>query len=267
MIYGYARVSTDEQSESITEQVQRLTAFMSTSGYDQGEVFVDEGWSASKYWMRDRPNGKRLLDALSSGDIVVYTSQDRLFRDVADQELTMRCWKAIGVRAYDLAKGRFATTVEDGLLDNMEAVFNQYFSRKLAKRVKDAWAIRKERGEPYTTMRPVGWIRKDKAYVPCPAERTLGDRADAMQRDGMSYEAITLAFAREGVRKPTFRKGASGYYSLEDVYYLVRAARAGYPAMSKRSLPNAPTSDSRSAKESGGLRQSSAASAPSRTDQ
>ena len=262
MIYGYARVSTDEQSESITEQVERLQAFIATSGYESGGVFVDEGWSASKYWMRDRPEGKRLLDLLKAGDVIAYTVQDRLFRDLADQELTMRAWQQLGIRAYDMTKGRFAQTIEDQVQDNMEAVFAQYFSRKLGRRVKEAWAIRKQRGQPYSGMRPVGWVRKDGAYVPFPAERRLGDRALAMIDSGKSYEQVTLAFAKEGVTKPVLRKGSSGYYHYEDVYYLVRAARAGYPAIAKRSLPVVPREGLQCGSESDAPPLSSATSAP-----
>ena len=87
--YGYARVSTDEQEQSSENQIQRLSAYISSLGLECGGVFADEAVSASKNPMETRKEGKKLWDLLQPGDMVVITHPDRAFRSQQDSHNTL----------------------------------------------------------------------------------------------------------------------------------------------------------------------------------
>jgi DNA invertase Pin-like site-specific DNA recombinase len=78
---GYGRISLDTvRSGSIAKQRERITAFAGT----EMEWYADESVSGSKVPFGDRPDGKRLLDDLRTGDRVLVTKIDRAARSVRD---------------------------------------------------------------------------------------------------------------------------------------------------------------------------------------
>lgn len=82
MIYGYVRVSTKDQNEA------RQIVAMQNFGIEQNKILLDK--QSGKDF--DRPQYKRLLKMLKSGDVIVIKSIDRLGRnydEIIDQ------WKII----------------------------------------------------------------------------------------------------------------------------------------------------------------------------
>jgi DNA invertase Pin-like site-specific DNA recombinase len=136
MIYGYARVSTDEQSDSIDAQVATLERFIAQSGIESGGVHPDENVSGSKIWFRNRPRGKKVYDALAPGDILVVTVQDRLTRNLADWATMMEARRNIGWQLYILQAGRYIQTPEDEMVYGMLACVGAYEPRRTSARVK-----------------------------------------------------------------------------------------------------------------------------------
>lgn len=86
----YARVSTADQ----TVGHQKTTA--EAKGYVFDEVVTDDGVSGSVS-LKDRPQGKRLLDLLRRGDTLVVRWVDRLGRDYNDVTDTIRNFMRKGV--------------------------------------------------------------------------------------------------------------------------------------------------------------------------
>ena len=72
MIFGYARVSTDDQN--LEAQTDALVAA------DVERIFADKISGA----LRKRPELDRLLEQLRPGDIVIVTKYDRLARSLKD---------------------------------------------------------------------------------------------------------------------------------------------------------------------------------------
>ena len=73
-IYGYARVSTDAQD--LTSQLAQLKAAGCT------RIFREKVSGATA----DRPQLRKLMAAVSDGDVVIIPAVDRLSRDTTD------CW-------------------------------------------------------------------------------------------------------------------------------------------------------------------------------
>ncbi len=85
MVYGYARVSTENQIEnySIDEQVERIQAFCKAKGWVLLDTFIDRGFSGGN---TDRPGLSQLLDSVRrrEADAVVVYKLDRLSRSQKD---------------------------------------------------------------------------------------------------------------------------------------------------------------------------------------
>lgn len=260
MIYGYARVSTDDQSDSLDAQVHRIQEWAAKQDTPFGGIYVDEDVSAYRVWLVDRPEGKKLCDILMPGDVVCITAQDRLFRSVADSALTYEKWKNLGVKMYDLSKGRYIDSVDDETMFQLLAVIANDFSRRAGYRLKAVYEHRRSQGLPYHLLRPLGWVRKGDQYEPYQPERDLAERIVRMREKGMTYTAITVQLYRENVRKPVVRRG-HGYYHQTDIFRLYRAAKAGYPKTPRDSLHTSPRVRKRSGSGSGARSPGSAASA------
>src|SRR5271155_5684065 len=114
MIYGYARVSTDGQSEAT--QVRQLRAA------GAGKVFREVASGAKT----DRPQLRRLLAEINSGDVVMVTRLDRLARSTRDLLNTLAAitGKKAGFRSLadvwadtTTAHGRLMLTILGGLAE------------------------------------------------------------------------------------------------------------------------------------------------------
>jgi DNA invertase Pin-like site-specific DNA recombinase len=87
MLLGYSRVSTSDQGKGTSpeSQEQIIRGFAMAKGFSQFDtaVYFDEGVSAS-IPLRNRPNGKRLLEDVKPGDTIVAAKLDRMFRSASD---------------------------------------------------------------------------------------------------------------------------------------------------------------------------------------
>lgn len=229
MIYGYTRVSTDDQSISSANQRQEIEAYAKKHGLELTQIFQDEDVSG-KIPLRDRPQGKLMWATLREGDMVIFTKLDRGWRSTADAAGTLATWKHFGIRMAILDFPVDTATDEGEMMFTQFASWAQYERKRIGRRVSDAWQYLKRNGKPYANARPWGWTRADGEWVPLPAERKIADRILAMREDGFTWEGITLRLARDDVKKPVrVNSSAAGYYHLSDVWALARAASAGYP--------------------------------------
>lgn len=85
MVFGYARVSTDNQLEnySIEEQTARLEAYCAAKGWTLLHTYIDGGYSGGNI---DRPALQEMLNAIRANkiDAVVVYKLDRLSRSQKD---------------------------------------------------------------------------------------------------------------------------------------------------------------------------------------
>ena len=81
--FGYCRVSTTQQATegmSLADQQSRIVGYCQANGLPAPtEVFVDAGTSGTTS-LEKREHGAALLAAVRSGDHIIVTKGDRLFR-------------------------------------------------------------------------------------------------------------------------------------------------------------------------------------------
>lgn len=235
-VYLYCRVSTDKQENGRDAQVARLTEWVGGRGMQVDRLFVDEDVSAFYTPLFDRPEGKKLWDALAPGDTLCMTKVDRGFRSWADAANTHQKLLKLGVNLRFSDLDIDLSTPHGELFFSQIVSFAQFESRMHSQRKKEVFAHKRRTGQPYSWVRPYGWTRaKDKrgklsGYAPDERERKLGHRILAMRRGGQSWWSIASAVCLAGDRKPCAREGA-GYYHVRDIRSLACAAAAGYPTV------------------------------------
>jgi DNA invertase Pin-like site-specific DNA recombinase len=239
-LFGYGRVSTDDQATSAEAQAARLREFASGKGLQLAGLYVDEDVSGALP-MKARPQGKRLWDALAPGDTVAFTKVDRCFRSMADAATTLALWKQLGVRVTIIDLGIDVGTPSGDLMFHQLASFASFERAMIGQRIREALAHRKATGKPYGRSRPFGWIKagegKDTRWVPCHDERRLAERVVALRDAGGTLAGIARQLAQEGVTKPGKAKAARAgryrgcWYLEADVDRLYRAAKAKFPIL------------------------------------
>lgn len=121
MIFGYARVSTHEQT--LDMQIQELSRYGC-------EKIYEEKVSGTKI---DRPKLQEMLSILREGDILVVWRLDRLGRSLADLVHIITNLNERGVKFKSISDGSIDTTTANGLLIfNIFAALAQ-FERQLIK--------------------------------------------------------------------------------------------------------------------------------------
>ena len=106
-IVGYCRVSTSEQAsngDSLATQKQQITGYAMMQGWEIGAFFIEAGISGSVP-LAHRPEGKRLIEAIGPGDIIVTPKLDRMFRNASDALVTLEELKRQGVGLHMLDLG------------------------------------------------------------------------------------------------------------------------------------------------------------------
>ncbi|QDP01564.1 recombinase family protein [Thalassotalea sp. PS06] len=134
MKLGYARVSTDEQSDNA--QIDAL------------EVAGCKRIYREKYSgkLKSRPELERMLDALRSGDIVVVQRLDRLGRSVKDLIELIESFKQKEVQFISLNESIDTTTASGELIFHMISAIAQFERRLIVERTNAGLAAARARG-------------------------------------------------------------------------------------------------------------------------
>lgn len=135
MIFGYARVSTDDQETHL--QIDALK----TAGCDR---IFQEKMSGTR---SDRPELKRLLDQARKGDVVLVWKLDRLGRSVKQLIETVETLDNAAVQLKSLTENIIDTTTPSGkLVFGVFAVIAEFERDMLRQRTMAGLAAAKKRG-------------------------------------------------------------------------------------------------------------------------
>jgi DNA invertase Pin-like site-specific DNA recombinase len=129
-VYGYARVSTNEQNPKA--QSDRLRA------YGCASVLEDHGVSGAK---ASRPQWDKLLDMLQPGDVLVCVKLDRIGRSVAHLIAVAMRLRALGVELVVLDQNIDTRTPTGTLLFHMLAAIAEFERALIIERTRDGQAV------------------------------------------------------------------------------------------------------------------------------
>ncbi|MFQ8433919.1 recombinase family protein [Amaricoccus sp. W119] len=134
MIFGYARVSTDDQSlDAQTDALQ---------GAGAERIFTDR-ISGS---LRRRPELDRLLDQVRQGDVIVVTKYDRLARSLRDLLEIVEAIEERGGGFRSLAEDIDTTTPAGRLIFHVFASIAQFERERISERTREGLEAARRRG-------------------------------------------------------------------------------------------------------------------------
>jgi len=151
MIFGYARISTSEQS--LNGQTDALTA----AGAER--IFADT-ISGTK---RERTELAQLFDQLRKGDVVTVTKYDRLARSLHDLLDIVKAIEERGAGFRSLAEDIDTTTPAGRLIFHVFASIAQFERERISERTKEGLQSARKRGR--VGGRPPALTADQKAEV------------------------------------------------------------------------------------------------------
>lgn len=143
-VFGYLRVSTEDQAERHGIDAQRRTIDHEAQRREWTVEYVEDGgYSGSNL---QRPGIASLLETLRKGDVLVVARLDRLSRSLVDfaglmQRSTRQGWSLV---ALDL--GVDTTTPNGRLIANVMAAVAEWERETIAQRTRDGMAAAKAKG-------------------------------------------------------------------------------------------------------------------------
>lgn len=237
-VYGYTRVSSEDQAESglsLEDQTAtiRLRAAAIAAQYSLavGEVLADAAVSATRYELRLRPAGNRLDGLLDRGDHVVFAKLDRAFRNQRDCVNTMHAWESRGIIVHLLDLGVDTATPSGKLVVGIMAAFAQWESSRIGERIHEAKRAMWARGVTVNGMRVIGWkIGRGGRLIANEAERKIARRIKRMRDRGMFWREISQKLTKDKVSRPrTYRSQKLRGWTPQACCRLYERLAAGWP--------------------------------------
>ena len=206
----YCRLSNDDErdgeSVSIENQKLLLQRYVREQGWNEIDVYVDDGYSGTNF---QRPGVQRLIADAKAKRINVILVKDlsRFGRNYIEfGQYTDYLFPSIGCRFIALNNG-IDTMRNDGSTDVMcfLNLFNEFYSRDTSKKVKAVKKACAENGKFMGIHPPYGYKRDplDKHHFIIDEETApLVRRMFAMRASGTPFRKIATTLNDEGIQPP-----------------------------------------------------------------
>ena len=199
-VYGITRVSTADQVDgtSLDSQARKINAMAGIAGHTLTEIFVDAGVSGS-IPLVERPQGGIMAAQLQSGDTVIATKIDRLFRSAADALVTVKEWQDRGIDLIIVAFGSDPVTANgtSKLLMGILAMVADFERDMIRERTNDGREAKKAAGGHIGGSTPFGFLKigegKGAMLQTVMAEQIAIDHMVALKAMGQSLRKISAA--------------------------------------------------------------------------
>jgi putative DNA-invertase from lambdoid prophage Rac len=199
-VYGYCRVSTAEQAangDSLATQQQQIRGYAMMKGWDVAEFFIDGGVSGSVP-LAERTEGRRLLESVTKGDVVITARLDRAFRAAADALATLEEMKdqGVGLHMIDLGGDVCGNGISKLVFTILSAVAENERDR-IRERIRDVKRHLASQGIYNGGKKPFGFDVVDGRLVQNASEQAAIARMRALQSEGVSLRDIGRRIAAE----------------------------------------------------------------------
>lgn len=202
--FGYCRVSTRQQANeghSLADQQQRIAGYCQANGLPAPrQCFVDAATSGTVN-LQKREQGAKLLLELRTGDHIVVTKGDRLFRsakNALDIAELLRD-KGVGLHLMDMGGEVLNSSVSRLVFGILMMVANME-SERIGERTASVKEHLRAQGRFVGGAVPFGYAKTtDGALKPRKDFGTLRTRIAKMSRQGQSTRAIAQTLTEEGM--------------------------------------------------------------------
>jgi putative DNA-invertase from lambdoid prophage Rac len=209
MMLGYCRVSTREQAQdgrtSLESQEQVIRGLAMLRGMSKWDttIYQDAGVSASVPLAR-RPAGKRLLDEAQTGDVIVASKLDRMFRSAIDALGNAESLRERGVDLilYDMGAEPVTGNGVAKFFFTLLAAMAELERTKIAERIGDGRRGKLARGGHAGGEAPIGFrvvgSGRGAMVEPDPTEEPILDCVRELRREFRHPYAIVRELRARG---------------------------------------------------------------------
>jgi len=202
-VYGYCRVSTDEQAErgeGLAAERERLKGKAAAMGVTLDHIYSEEGVSGSVR-LGKRPEGAKLLAGLKRGDTIIAASLDRMFRNMPDalQTIDHLQRRDVGLRFLDIAEGADVRNGVGKLMLTVLAAFVEQERDRIRERVRTVKARQRAQERYLGGIAPFGYRVSgekgddDRRLVEEPSEQRIIRYAKQLRTAGRTLRNIQAA--------------------------------------------------------------------------
>lgn len=161
-VYGYTRVSTEDQIEntSLEDQARQIQGIALTNNLELDHIYAEKGVSGAVPLLR-RDEGCKLA-FLRAGDTVIVSKLDRMFRDARDALNVIGDWEEAGINLIINGYGNVMDTNNPNgrfMLEIM-AVFSGEERRRIKERMLAGRRAKKEAGGFLGGCKPFGYKKQ-----------------------------------------------------------------------------------------------------------
>lgn len=157
-IAGYVRVSHDEQKKygySVKAQIDRIIRYAEENKCQLVEIYVDEGFTATKM---KRPDLLRMLNELDKFDVLVFTRLDRFSRNVLDANNMVKKMSKFNVGIKSIEEEDIDTSTADGKFNfDLRVSLAEREAKKTSERIKSVFEFKIKQGQPVSGNQPYGY--------------------------------------------------------------------------------------------------------------
>jgi len=195
-IYGYVRVSTLQQAnegESLDTQLKQIQSYAVLKGFqmEPDQFIVERGVSGSVEFDK-RPEGEKLFQQLTTGDILIFSKLDRAFRNTRNALNTLHELKERGVSVHFIDLGGDVTN--DGIgsvIFTILSAFATFERERIATRIREVKQVQKTEGKFLGGFTRFGYRVIDEKLVKFPEEQIIIKEMKDLSRRGMSLRRIS----------------------------------------------------------------------------
>ena len=209
----YCRLSQEDEnkgdSNSIQNQRAILEKYAKDNGFENIQIFVDDGYSGVSF---NRPDFQRLLEMMEQGKVATLITKDlsllgRNYIEVGNYtEILFPRWNVRYIAVNDNYDSLYSEGNEFAPFKNL---FNEWFARDTSKKIRAVVKDKAERGERVSTQIPYGY-KKDpdvKGHLLIDEETApIVRRIFELCAQGIGPTNIGNVLRDEKIFKPTIRR-------------------------------------------------------------
>jgi len=182
-------------------QLAKCVEYCNGQGCPNPIIFEDEDVSG-RLPLYERPQGKRLLDAIEAGEItqVVTMAIDRMFRNASDGLFLIGKWNEAGIKLCEVNTGFFirVDNSNDFLTLAIKLVVAQHEAMKTAERTRDIKKFQKKTKRVYSPI-PYGYTKLNSDLVPDENEQEVVRIIKTLHKRGVSHQGIAIKLNSDNI--------------------------------------------------------------------
>jgi site-specific DNA recombinase len=228
--YRKGHLTTDQESLSITTQVNHASAKAIDLGHTVDDVFCEQITSEV---FEDRPQLRKLLSRLDHYDAIIVYKYDRIVRDPDQLNLFIRACVAKGVRVISCTEQEIGSDPVSKMIGYVIGTVAQMEKIRIKERVRDAKQSIVDRGLILESGRAkYGYQYQNGKRVIDPVTSEIVKRIFNDVANGVSLNQLALILNHEGVPPPRVK------WSQEGLGKIVRdASYYGAPMLWNQTTP------------------------------